>query len=310
MKSLFIVTALLGWLLADVYAQDPHFTQAHSQPLILNPAYAGVTHNHRLVTGLRSQWPRRDGGGNYTAGVSFDSYIQPIKSGLGIIYKYDRWNRFFSSHSIDAVYSFHQKIGEFTLVPALQAGLFNRRLDQSETGAPQAVDPNVSAFTLSAGIIGYWKTLFIGFATHHLNEPNIAFTPNATVPLTRKYTLHGGYTQPIGESAAVSFWGYYINQRPFEVKALYMAGFYNGIKFGLGYRFNEDNLSILSRNENALLILLGYENELFTVGYSYDHSLSTLKDAELGGSHELQLNLLLSNGNDDTNDGALDVLVF
>src|SRR5436190_21617291 len=80
---LFIVLSLL------VKAQDPQFTQFYASPLYLNPAFTGLTYEHRFSLNFREQWP----GIKYayrTAMASYDYNISDLNSGIGGFVLYDK----------------------------------------------------------------------------------------------------------------------------------------------------------------------------------------------------------------------------
>jgi hypothetical protein len=65
-------------------AQDPEFTQFYSNPVYLNPAFAGAARCPRFVMNYRNQWPAMSG--NYvTSAAAYDQHIPSISGGLGFI---------------------------------------------------------------------------------------------------------------------------------------------------------------------------------------------------------------------------------
>ncbi len=69
-------------------AQDPQFTQFYAAPQYLNPAYTGLTMEHRFVANYRNQWPgiRKT---YQTAMAAYDYNISNVSSGIGIFVMQD-----------------------------------------------------------------------------------------------------------------------------------------------------------------------------------------------------------------------------
>ena len=70
-------------------AQDAQFTQFYAAPMYLNPAFTGVTYEHRFVANYRNQWPgiKR---AYQTYMASYDYNMSDINSGIGITVMQDR----------------------------------------------------------------------------------------------------------------------------------------------------------------------------------------------------------------------------
>ena len=72
----------------DLKAQDPQFSQFYSNPLYLNPAFAGTSSYPRIVSNYRNQWPS-SGNTFVTYNVSYDQYIPGMKGAIGFQALYD-----------------------------------------------------------------------------------------------------------------------------------------------------------------------------------------------------------------------------
>ncbi len=71
MRNNFIISLFFFCVCFQVKAQDPHFTQFYASPLYLNPAFTGLTYEHRFSMNGRLQWPGVSTAYN-TAMVSYD----------------------------------------------------------------------------------------------------------------------------------------------------------------------------------------------------------------------------------------------
>ena len=84
-----IVLLTIPFLLGDLYAQDPEFSQFYANPLYLNPALAGVTVCPKVNANYRNQWPAI-GKAFITYNASYDQYVSFLHGGLGLVITADR----------------------------------------------------------------------------------------------------------------------------------------------------------------------------------------------------------------------------
>ena len=56
-KSITVLILMILSLGTTVQAQDPQFSQFYAAPLYTNPAFTGLTNQHRFVANVRDQWP-------------------------------------------------------------------------------------------------------------------------------------------------------------------------------------------------------------------------------------------------------------
>ena len=89
-KILIALSALL-FVPETASAQDPAFSQFYSNPLYLNPAFAGSSRCPRSLN-YRDQWPGI-GRTFITTSASYDQHIQAIGGGLGILVSQDKGRR-------------------------------------------------------------------------------------------------------------------------------------------------------------------------------------------------------------------------
>ena len=95
-------------------AQDPQFTQFYAAPMYLNPAFTGVTYEHRFVANYRNQWPGISKA-YQTYMASYDYNMNDINSGLGITVMQDRAGTAGLTHSQFGVnYAYHFKVSKFS----------------------------------------------------------------------------------------------------------------------------------------------------------------------------------------------------
>ena len=103
-------------------AQDPQFSQFYSNPLYLNPGFAGTSTYPRLVSNYRNQWPS-SGNTFVTYNLSYDQYLLGLNGAIGFQALYDREvNGSINTIQSSFVYCYHLKLNdEFFFTMAIQA---------------------------------------------------------------------------------------------------------------------------------------------------------------------------------------------
>lgn len=316
---LYIVLTSLSFV--EVQAQDPIFTQYFLVPESLNPAFTGT-----LVTGYagivhRSQWPNENRRID-TEHAFINSPIGP-EGGMGLGLTILNQREVFTDYNylqINGVYSYNINISDdWRLRLGIEAGYAHKNFNfgsllledqiNINNGAIRngSIDPSVlnsndkiGFFDISSGILLYNDKSWFGISLKHLNQPNIAFTDYANVPLEMFLSLHGGYSLSLDESP-MSF-------LPNQTNVLLTANYirqaqYNRLDFGTALEFKPFILGVFaatnpeekSNNSHLLTSINIYGSvqlDRFVFGYSYD--ISTSKIGNTHGVHELSLSWQLS----------------
>ncbi len=213
------------------------------------------------------------------------------------------------TNSVSGMYSYLLNVSrEFSLKAALQATYTQKKLDWDKLTFGDMIDPRYdfiyqtqetrpnetrSYVDLSTGIVGYTSVFYGGVAVHHLTEPDEAFIVDGSSPLPRKITGHFGALIPIGNSryseTNISPNVIYMQQAASQYLNLGMYVQKSAIVGGLWYRANlgTEQKSVASE---SVIALVGLQQGIFKIGYSYDLTLSELGNSP-GGSHEISLGL-------------------
>ncbi|MGB0978902.1 MAG: PorP/SprF family type IX secretion system membrane protein, partial [Croceimicrobium sp.] len=199
-------------------AQDAHFSQFYANPMYLNPAFAGVSKCPRLNLNYRNQYPVLNVYQTYSA--SYDQYVSPLNGGVGILLMRDEaGDGAFSTTDASLVYSYHLKASrKFSILAGFQGTFRQISIDWDNFTFPDEIDPyygfvgetaeanpgnnTVSAFDLTAGLIGYTERFYFGFVASHLTQPDVSFFVQDRLPL--KFTAHMGFTIPLGRKRLVT----------------------------------------------------------------------------------------------------------
>ncbi len=285
-------------------AQDPQFTQFYANPIYLNPAFAGSHGCGRIAMNYRNEWPSLTG--NYvTYSASYDNYFKNVNGGVGVIAMHDQQGQgtIFTS-MLGAVYSYHLTVSrKFKMMFGARAAMFNKYLDWSKLTFGDMIDPRRGFiyqtgdvqrggsryfFDASAGMVGYNKHFFFGFAAHHLNRPDESMIIGSS-RLPIRMTGHMGAKIPLGSKSQ------YKNITSIMPNVIYQ--YQNGFQelmFGTYVQYGAFTAGAWFRNRDAFILTIGVDTGKFRLGYSYDITVSRLNNGVSGGSHELSLGLLLN----------------
>ena len=306
--------ALLGAMLmlsATAGAQDIGFSQFYANPLYLNPAFAGSVVAPRISLTYRAQWPGLVSAFT-TVSASYDQYFPDLHGGLGFIVLTDRVGDHgaLSTNMLGAMYSFRFQVSRDIYVSAaLQASIVNTHLswddylrfpDQidREMGfsyATGATPPDkLSKWTpdFNFGVLVSGSKWYAGAAISHLTQPNVAFYSADPVPM--KITVHGGGLINVAEEGRrQSSLGTPIISP--NIVYQYQGGFHY-----FNYGVNLDWMPFIvgvwfrhgTENSDAFIFQAGVRHDYFTVGYSYDVTVSKLANST-AGAHEISLGVLL-----------------
>jgi type IX secretion system PorP/SprF family membrane protein len=289
-------------------AQDPLFSQFYANPLYLNPAMAGNTYCGRLNLNFRNQWPSISGG-YITYNVSYDQFIEKINSGYGVMFTGDRQgDGAMSTMMISGLYSYKLMVSESTRIDfGIQASYNQTKIDWDKFVFGDMIDPNsgstgnptmenpadwnksVSYVDFSAGVlVGYEDKYYGGIAVYHMNEPDNGLQFNSQSKLPMKITVHGGmeYNATHGgmggvEKEDVGISANFIYQRQDKFQQLNLGVYATLYPFvtGLWFRYNFEN-------PDAVIALIGFKQDHYRLGYSYDFTVSKI-GLSGGGAHEI-----------------------
>ncbi|MBU0487412.1 MAG: type IX secretion system membrane protein PorP/SprF [Bacteroidetes bacterium] len=299
-----ISTAVLLLSTLNLKAQDPGFTQFYSNPLYLNPAFAGSIICPRLVMNYRNQWPAITG--TYvTYSASYDQHFDALSGGLGILFYNDQAGEgTLNTTSASLLYSYRlQPSRNLTIKAGIQGTFQQRRIDWDKLTFPDMIDPR-SGFTyltseqappklsrtyadFSLGFLGFTDNFVTGFGVHHLTQPQEGFyRTQGRLPM--KITAHIGGIIPLegglgkkrsDDTPTLAPNLLYMHQQNF-----------NHLAYGFFFKKKPFNVGLMYRmnigSPDAIMVLAGFQETHFKIGYSYDFTVSKLSSST-GGAHEI-----------------------
>ncbi|UKN01526.1 type IX secretion system membrane protein PorP/SprF [Paracrocinitomix mangrovi] len=308
MKRIF--TILLAISSIQGLAQDPEFTQFYANPIYLNPAMAGTHGCPRIAMNHRNQWPSLSGA-FITNTISYDQYSNILHGGIAVQVTNDMAGKNTLNWStINLAYSYHLAVTrEFSFLFGAQATWNQKFLDWSKLSFGDQIDPrrgfiyqtgdlprgNIldngwgtrGYFDVSAGIVGFSKHFYFGFAAKHLNKPDESLIIG-TSRLPMRFTGHMGANIVFGKQSQ------YRNQTSLSPNIIYtyQDGFMQ-LNIGTYIKYGVFTAGAWWRARDAFILTIGIDAGSFRFGYSYDVTISKLTNAS-GGSHELSLAFLFN----------------
>ena len=307
----FLFFAIMGLMGTAAMAQDPQFSQYYQAPLYLNPGFTGITPQQRFVVNHRIQWPNLPQAFVTTA-ASYDIWVDELKSGFGILATTDKMGSAgWRTTNVQLLYSYKVRLNDkIVFSPGLQFGYGINGLDRAKLrlgdglqygDGASSIDPdlprlgNQQYFDISSGFVFYSRTLWLGAAFNHMNQPNISIL-NSTSRLPMKTTIHGGarislYNGPrtTGKVSYITPSFIYRMQGPITQLDLGVNYHIDPVSIGLWYRgkpFQENYIGTV--NQDAVIFTMGLYLKNMNIGYSYDFNVSELS-TQAGGAHEISI---------------------
>jgi type IX secretion system PorP/SprF family membrane protein len=302
-----------------VKAQDIHFSQFTSAPMLLNPAFTGVNGcDYRFAANYRTQWngvaPFR------TIAASYDMAVAKKKTkakgnfgGVGISFFSDKaGDSQLSTNQINLSASYTvilNRKGTQSLTSGLYGGVGNRAIDlskltfDSQFGA-NGFDNNLptlenlartNIWYADAGAGFLWNfnknkttNFYAGAAAWHVSQPNLSFLNDVNEELFMKLTLHGGAHFKVSKQIYLMPSFMYLHQGPhsqFNIGSL--------VKWSKNYTFKNNTAFYFGsyyRLKDAMIVTTRVDFAGFNVGFSYDINISKLTKATRGnGGPELSM---------------------
>lgn len=298
-----------------LYAQDPQFSQYYQAPLYLNPGFTGITQQQRAVVNHRIQWPNLPQA-FATYAASYDIFVDELRSGFGIQVMVDKMGSAgWKTTTGGLLYSYKVKLSKKVVFsPGLYFGYGTNGIDRSKIRLGDGLeyesngktysstDESVnrlgtqSYFDFNAGFLFYSRTLWLGAAFSHMNEPNLSVLGDVS-QLSMKTTIHAGarlnLRSGLRSNAKVDYltpsFIYRMQGSSFSQLDLGLNYHVDPVSIGVWYRGKPFEKTVInSVAQDALILNLGLYFKNLTIGYSYDFTISEMQTAS-GGAHELSL---------------------
>ncbi|MDP2385004.1 MAG: type IX secretion system membrane protein PorP/SprF [Bacteroidota bacterium] len=291
-------------------AQDPQFTQFYANPIYLNPAYTGVTYEHRFIGNYRNQW-LGIAKAYQTYSASYDYNLADMNSGIGFqLWRDVAGSSKLTTTNIGASYSYHIKLTKFQeLRGGIQFNYVTKTIDQSKLvfndqlapggGAVSSdvtnINPRIGFVNINSGILLNSTEYWVGIAGHNLNAPNTSLT-EGSVRLPMKISVHGGY-RFVKEKKGGKLLKYvapalnYRHQQKYDQLDIGVYYVHFPLNLGIWYRglpLKHYKPSYPNRDAITFLVGADLKNYDMRFAYSYDLTLQRLIGSSTG-SHEISV---------------------
>jgi type IX secretion system PorP/SprF family membrane protein len=260
---LFLIISLCLYISYDAVAQDYKFSQVFSNPLLINPAYAGSLGRTRVSASYRNQWK----GELVTFSASYDQYIPKLSGGIGIQYISDNYYSDLVKEKIfNGLYAYNLRIGEYMYIrPAIKIGLGINKIDVSQLMDPFdpfSLDGEKYYFNAGAGLLFAWKNLVSGISLDHINKPHT--NTYSEYRLLPKLTAHINYQVDLSTHFSLTPGMVFQHQEKtyYFLPSLMMKIWYFKVGIASSSHINDPGY---------VIGMIGFENQWISLGYSYDN---------------------------------------
>jgi type IX secretion system PorP/SprF family membrane protein len=283
-----------------LYAQqDPIYAQYLLNPLVINPAYAGMNNNLSVMGSYRKQWTGLEGQPQ-TLQANADVSLAQNRVGLGVMLVNDKIGST-ANTEFNAVFSYKIMLGDNNALSfGLQGGALQFRNDYSALTPYSTDDPafteseNVTRLNLGAGI--FFKS---EHATLSVSVPRML--PSVVKNGTQNFDLYNQHLYLFGTYA------WRLTERVDMKPSILMRAVENlPLSFDVCLNFNVNRkyaAGLFARNLNTYgVVLQALILEKYTVGYVFE--LPAGKTGVAYTTHEISLGLRLAVLGFHVDDGA------
>jgi type IX secretion system PorP/SprF family membrane protein len=326
MNLKYTLTLLLTTLgVANLTAQDIHFSQMQYAPITLNPALAGASHDMQAILNYKTQWKSVATPYN-TINASFDMRFKKSRSGYlasGIsVYNDNAGDAHLSTTTITLPIAYHLRIdkkstvggalyvsagqrsintGNLQWASQYNGSVYDASLQSNETFA----NTKLSFFDVGAGAVYNYgvgeknmtgnnqKSLTAGIAAYHVNTPKQTFV-GATQDDKLKMRIAAFATGTIGlPQSNIAFNPAVYYNRQGKAQELLLGSY---VKYAIKdaaqhtglVQSSTASLGVFYRNKDAVIVKGMYEYANYAGGVAYDFNTSSLtKVSKSRGGFEL-----------------------
>jgi type IX secretion system PorP/SprF family membrane protein len=301
-------------------AQDLHFSQWFNSPLSINPANTGFIPeaDYRIGANYRNQWSSIMSVPYKTMSIWGDAQIfrDRIESGWlglgGLVLRDVAGSGSLSSTKVYGSVAYHQMISTAHLLSfGFNVGWSNKRINNADLKFPDQFDgqffdkqiptsvyldnPSISYFDVQTGVnYAYFpsENLYVngGVSVMHLNRPRESFftsdEPGVDNRIAMRYNAFGNVSYKMSNDLIINGMAYYSRQA--SSSEMVVGG-------NLQYNLSGDGESQLIgglyfRPGDAMIPMIGYQWKSIKLTFSYDATVSSLKQYNNGrGAFEFAL---------------------
>lgn len=270
--------------------QDPIYSQYMLNPLVINPAYAGLTNNLNINGSYRMQWTGIEGQPN-TFNLNGNSSLLDNKAGVGFMFSHDKIGNT-KNTEVNASFAYKLDLGHDRVLSfGMQAGVVNYQIDNDDLNVYDEDDEvfmnneRGTKLNIGAGLILKGQDFLLGLSVPRMLPTKFKAGDSEFELYNQHYYLFGAYV-------------FYLNEQiKFKPTALVRAvkGASASTDVGANFIFNSIHTAgVFTRNFKTYGVLLQtLYREKFRLGYVFE--LPTNKSVGTNfTTHEISLGLRLS----------------
>lgn len=271
--------------------QDPLYSQYINNPMVINPAYAGLNNNLNASLSYRTQWGGFEG--NPTT-VNVNGHISLVDNrvGAGLLIVQDKIGNA-TSTDINAVGAYKLQLNDMVFSFGMQAGVSLLREDNSKLNLPpnQMDDPafqndlNTSKPNIGVGVILKTERYFVGVSVPRLLNSSFNNQGEDFELYNQHFYMLGGYVFNVGTR---------LRLKP-SVLLKSVKG--SPLSTDLNFNVNIDQLytaGVFTRNFNTYGLQLGaLLKDQFRLGYTFEIPTASSVGTQFN-THEITLGVRMS----------------
>ena len=291
MKRLILIAILnVTFLSVALAQQDPLYSQYINNPMVINPAYAGLNNNLNASLTYRNQWGGVEG--NPTT-VNVNGHISLVDNrvGAGLLIVQDKIGNV-TNTEFQAAGSYKLQLEDMTFSFGMQAGVINFKNDASQLNLANGGDPaftgneNLSKPNIGAGVALKSERFFVGLSVPRLLSTTFKSSMGDQFDLyNQHYYLFGAYVFNMGTR---------IRLKP-GILLKSVKG--SPLSTDLNFNINIDQLysaGVFTRNFNTYGIQLqALLKDQFRLGYTFEIPTASSVGAQFN-THEILLGIRMS----------------
>ena len=266
MKHFLLIVVFFGLTFSCFAQQDPLYAQYINNPMVINPAYAGLNNNLNASVSYRSQWGGFEGN-PVTMNVNSHMSLVDNKVGVGVLLVQDKIGNV-KNTEFQAAFSYRIKLEDKTFSFGMQAGVINFRNNFNELNLSNPGDPaftqneNLSKPNIGVGVILKSEKYFVGLSIPRMLSTTISNGGQDLQLYNQHFYLFGAYV-------------FYVSDR-IRLKPSALLKGVSGSPISTDLNFNvtidtKYTAGIYTRNFNAYGVLLQARlADRFKLGYTFE----------------------------------------
>lgn len=204
MRKLLLLTAsFLGIFYAAEAQIDPLYAQYLNNPMLINPAYAGLNNNLNAGVTYRKQWAGFEGSPT-TYNLNAHTSLRDNRMGVGIILLKDNIG-INSNTEVHATYAYRLDLDQKYLSFGLQAGFISFKGNNTGLNPYDPNDPafmesqNVTKPSFGTGLILNSDRYFVGLSVPRMLKAKATFSDLETELYSQHFYAMGAYVFYLNE---------------------------------------------------------------------------------------------------------------